>query len=215
MGLTLSLAGSWGSLFFYDVSRQIRPQLITFKFNLSKLYIILISRKFTIILRLFCYIWVLCTEFGARKAEHNKMFKVLLVFPTLLRQDNYILVSITLYHAKAYYFRNQTLFILSNYLYCNHSYAFCCNFFFKKPVTFGWKQWEIWPQTKKRDLTNHNNLYEIKTTLCGGPLRFLIWIGSERTNSYVCQRRLFGLPSSVFMLEHFVSSFKDLDYSVM
>ena len=36
------------------------------------------------------------------------MFEVLLVLPALLRQDVYIVLSITLYHAKADYFRNQT-----------------------------------------------------------------------------------------------------------
>ena len=44
---------------FYDVSRQIRPQLITFQFNSNKLYTFLISRKLKFILRLFCYIWVI------------------------------------------------------------------------------------------------------------------------------------------------------------
>ena len=57
---------------FYDVSRQIRPQLITLQFNPNKLYTFLISRKFTIILRLFCYIWVVvhiiwCKESRAQK----------------------------------------------------------------------------------------------------------------------------------------------------
>ena len=44
---------------FYDVSRQIRPQLITFQFNPNKLYTFLISRKLKFILRLFCFIWVI------------------------------------------------------------------------------------------------------------------------------------------------------------
>ena len=36
------------------------------------------------------------------------MFEVLLVLPALLRQDVYIVLSITLYYAKVDYFRNQT-----------------------------------------------------------------------------------------------------------
>ena len=75
---------------FYDVSRQIRPQLITFQFNPNKLYTFLISRKLKFILRLFCFIWVIVHIIWSI----TKCSKGFFFCPTKTRHL-YILVSIT------------------------------------------------------------------------------------------------------------------------
>lgn len=50
---------------------------------------------------------------------------------------------------------------------------------------------------EKRDLQKHNNLYELKTILSGGPLRFVILIGSKHMNMFASERDKNELPDTI------------------